>query len=136
MWTESLREKKMFCLCRLFGSRCGNKIRAALHTADMRYVKITERLSTLLSKNIRLEAIIQVLDENQDIPVTEAIRREGNSMCNYSNYILKEGIILGAIDTMRDYGVSEEKILQRIMKKYQILEEDAKRLMDEKKELV
>ncbi|MGO5335609.1 hypothetical protein ACTQZS_02230 [Bilifractor sp. LCP19S3_H10] len=65
-------------------------------------------------------------------------------MCNYSSYVfsegekkgLEQGIILGAIDTMRDYGVSEEKILQRIMKKYQILEEDAKHLMEEAKKLV
>lgn len=61
-------------------------------------------------------------------------------MCNYSSYVFTEGrdkgIILGAIDTMRDYGVSEEKILQQIMKKYQIPEDDAKRLMDEEKELV
>ena len=144
LWTESFRGRKSVLFVRTFGSRCGNKIiRAALHTADMRYVKITERLSMLLLKNIRLEAIIQVLDENQDIPVTEAIRREGNSMCNYSSYVfsegekkgLEQGIILGAIDTMRDYGVSEEKILQRIMKKYQILEEDAKRLMEEAKSL-
>ena len=83
-----------------------------------------------------MEAIIQALDENQGIPVTAAICREGNSMCDYSSYLLKEGIILGAIDTMRDYGVSEEKIMQRIMKKYQISEEDAKRLMEEEKELV
>lgn len=65
-------------------------------------------------------------------------------MCNYSSYIFSEGkktgrdegIILGAIDTMRDDGVSEEKIMRRIMKKYQISEDDAKRLMDEEKELV
>ena len=57
-------------------------------------------------------------------------------MCNYSSYILNEGIILGAIGIMRDDGVSEEKIMQRIMKKYQISEDDAKRLMDEAKELV
>ena len=61
-------------------------------------------------------------------------------MCNYSSYVFTEGrdkgIILGAIDTMRDDGVSEEKIMRRIMKKYQIPEDDAKRLMDEEKELV
>ena len=68
-------------------------------------------------------------------------------MCNYSSYIFSvgekqgekrgraKGIILGAIDTMRDNGVSEDKILQRIMKKHQISEDDAKRLMDEAKEL-
>ncbi|MGO5335641.1 hypothetical protein ACTQZS_02390 [Bilifractor sp. LCP19S3_H10] len=64
-------------------------------------------------------------------------------MCNYSSYIfsegekkgLEEGIILGAVGTMRDFGASEEEILQRIMKKHQISEDDAKRLMDEAKEL-
>lgn len=65
-------------------------------------------------------------------------------MCNYSDYIFSEGekkglgkgVVLGAIDIMRDYGISEEKILHQIMKKYQISEEDAKHLMDEEKELV
>ncbi|MGO5335655.1 hypothetical protein ACTQZS_02460 [Bilifractor sp. LCP19S3_H10] len=65
-------------------------------------------------------------------------------MCNYSSYVfsegekkgLEKGIIIDEIDTMRDYGFSEEKILQRIMKKYQISEDDANRLMDEEKELV
>ena len=47
-----------------------------------------------------------------------------------------EGIVLGAIGIMRDDGVAEEKIMQRIMKKYQVSEDDAKRLMDEEKELV
>ena len=77
-------------------------------------------------------------------------------MCNYSSYIFSEGvkqgekqgekrgekrgrdegIVLGAIGIMRDDGVAEEKIMQRIMKKYQVSEDDAKRLMDEEKELV
>lgn len=106
--------------------------------------RITEMLSTLLSRKISPEDKIQDLEDNYDIPATEAIRKELSSMCNYSSYVfsegekkgLEKGIILGAIDTMRDYGVSEEKILQRIMKKYQISEDDAKRLMDEEKELV
>ena len=102
--------------------------------------RITEMLSTLLSRKISPEDKIQDLEDNYDIPATEAIRKEVSSMCNYSSYVFTEGrdkgIILGAIDTMRDYGVSEEKILQQIMKKYQIPEDDAKRLMDEEKELV
>lgn len=106
--------------------------------------KITEMLSTLLSKKISPEDKIQDLEEKYDIPATEAIRKEVSSMCNYSSYVFSEGekkgldkgVILGAIDTMRDYGISEEKILQQIMKKYQISEDDAKRLMDEEKELV
>lgn len=98
--------------------------------------KITEMLSTLLSKKISPQDKIQDLEEKYDIPATEAIRKEVSSMCNYSSYILNEGIILGAIDTMRDYGISEEKILQQIMQKYQIPDDDAKRLMDEEKELV
>ena len=69
-------------------------------------------------------------------------------MCDYSDYIFSEGekkgekeglnhgIILGAIDIMRDNGIPEGNIMRRIMKKYQISEEDAKRLMDEEKELV
>lgn len=102
--------------------------------------RITEMLSTLLSRKISPEDKIQDSEDNYDIPSTEAIRKEVSSMCNYSSYIFTEGLdkgmILGAIDAMRDDGVSEEKILQRIMKKYQISEDDAKRLMDEEKELV
>ena len=102
--------------------------------------RITEMLSVLLSKKISPEDKIQDLEDNYDIPATEAIRKEVSSMCNYSSYIFTEGLdkgmILGAIGIMRDDGVSEEKILQRIVKKYQISEDDAKRLMDEAKELV
>lgn len=101
---------------------------------------MTKMLSVLLSKRIHPENKVRNLEEKYSIQVTEGIHEEVSSMCNYSSYIFTEGrdegIILGAIDIMRDYGVSEENILQRIMKKYRISEDDAKRLMDEKKELV
>lgn len=98
----------------------------------------------LLSKRSQLENQVRDLEEKYGIQTTERIHEEVNSMCNYSDYIFSEGekrgldkgVVLGAIDIMRDYGVSEENILQRIMKKYRISEEDAKRLIDEEKELV
>lgn len=105
-------------------------------------------LSTPLSKTVSPADKIQDLEEKYNIPATEAIRKEVSSMCNYSDYIFSEGekkgekrgqdkgIILGAIDIMRDDGISEDKILSRIVKRYQISEDDAKLLMDEEKELV
>lgn len=100
--------------------------------------------SAFLSKHVRWKDKIQDLEEKYGIQATEGIHEEVSSMCNYSDYIFSEGekegrnqgIILGAIDIMRDYGVSEENILQRIMKKYRISEEDAKRLIEEEKEFV
>lgn len=94
----------------------------------------------LLSKRSQMENQVRNLEEKYGIQATEGIHEEVSSMCNYSSYIFTEGrdegIILGAIDIMRDYGVSEENILQRITKKYRISKDDAKRLMDEEKELV
>lgn len=106
--------------------------------------RITEMLSTLLSKKISPADKIQDLEEKYGIQATEGIREEVSSMCNYSDYIFSEGekkgldkgVILGAIDIMRDDGISEDRILSRIMKRYQISEDDAKRLMDEEKELI
>lgn len=98
--------------------------------------KITEMLSMLLSQTVSPEDKIQDLEDKYGIQATEGIREEVSSMCNYSDYVLNEGIILGAIDTMRDDRIPEDKIIRRIMKKYQISEDDAKRLMDKEKELV
>ena len=89
------------------------------------------------AKSESMEALIRmgVLDENGNLKeniVTGGYLDGGSDMCAALEKKYKEKEITGAIGILRDYGESDDIILERIIQKYNVTEEYVISLLDPK----
>lgn len=94
-------------------------------------------LDVLLSTNKKAKEKKAILERDFDIPMTERMEGEMESMCNLSDGVEQKGIEKGIkigrdegvrlfVRTLREFNIKEEEIVARIMKEFSLTEDKAK----------
>lgn len=100
---------------------------------------VLKLLETLLSGDLTLQQKEEILETEFHIPTTVKRKEEWHSMSNLGEGIYEEGVergiqqglIYGAADLLKEEGYTAEQIKERIMKKYQLSEEQAQQYLQQ-----
>ena len=94
--------------------------------------KLIAMLEDLLS-NQDSETKKTKLEEKYDMKITTELEGRFDSMCNLSEVVEERGIekgIRGLVDILKEIGTSKEVIVDKIMEKFSLTEEQARKFVE------
>ena len=100
--------------------------------------QILRLMNVLLSAQMSAQEKKEIMQEEFHIAMTAKLEREVSEMCNLSVGVYNEGLeegrkegrvegILGSIEFLRELEVEDSRIVDKIMRKYQLTREEAER---------
>lgn len=98
------------------------------------YTGVLKLLDVLLSTETDSAEKCQILQEDFQIEMTEALEREVSLMCNLSKGVEEKGIekgrIYGAITAYEDVNLSKDIILKKLQEKFSLTLEEAQSYLE------
>ena len=91
-------------------------------------------LEVLLGTELTADEKKIILEEEYDIPMTESFESEVCSMCNLSQGVLEKGMekgIISLVEILKELGMPDRFIIDKIMEKFSLPEEAAEEYLTE-----
>ena len=94
--------------------------------------RILRLMNVLLSERADAQSKQKVMEEEFHIAMTKELESEVSEMCNLGYGIYENGMkegrmegITGSIDLLRESGIDDETIVEKIMKRFRLTQEEA-----------
>lgn len=98
--------------------------------------ELIRMLDVLLSEDLPAKDKKEILEQEYQIPMTEEMEEEVEQMCNLSDGVEQKGIqkgiakgIVALVETLRELNQTDDTIIEKIVDKFSMTEEEAKKYL-------